>query len=41
MQVNFTDITTNSPDTWFWDFGDGSTSSLQNPSHNYLMTGDL
>ena len=35
MQVNFTDITTNSPDTWFWDFGDGSTSTLQNPTHNF------
>lgn len=22
-------------DTYFWDFGDGSTSSLQNPSHTY------
>jgi len=41
MQVNFTDITTNSPDTWFWDFGDGSTSNLQNPTHNFLITGDF
>jgi gliding motility-associated-like protein len=24
---------------WQWDFGDGSTSSLQNPVHNYLSTG--
>ena len=21
--------------TWYWDFGDGSTSALQNPSHSY------
>tara|TARA_B110000902_G_scaffold125810_1_gene146858 strand:+ start:76 stop:5394 length:5319 start_codon:yes stop_codon:yes gene_type:complete len=41
MEVNFTDITTNSPDTWFWDFGDGSTSNLQNPTHNFLITGDF
>jgi PKD repeat protein len=24
---------------WQWDFGDGSTSSLQSPVHNYLSTG--
>ena len=23
------------PYTWYWDFGDGSTSYLQNPTHNY------
>jgi len=39
LLVNFTDITTNSPDTWLWDFGDGTTSILQNPSHNYLNGG--
>ncbi|MEM6272030.1 MAG: PKD domain-containing protein [Bacteroidota bacterium] len=27
------------PDTWFWDFGDGNTSSLQNPVHTYTATG--
>ena len=21
--------------SWFWDFGDGNTSNLQNPTHNY------
>ncbi|MBC8510857.1 MAG: PKD domain-containing protein [Cryomorphaceae bacterium] len=41
MEVNFTDITTNSPDTWIWDFGDGSTSNLQNPTHNFLISGDF
>ena len=25
--------------TYFWDFGDGSTSTLQNPSHTYLGAG--
>jgi PKD repeat protein len=24
---------------WSWDFGDGSSSSLQNPSHTYLTSG--
>jgi gliding motility-associated-like protein len=26
-------------DEWFWDFGDGSTSTLQNPAHMYADTG--
>ena len=25
---------------WLWDFGDGQTSTLQNPTHNYLNPGD-
>ncbi len=28
-----------SPDTWLWDFGDGNTSTLQNPSHTYAAAG--
>jgi gliding motility-associated-like protein len=26
-------------DEWFWDFGDGNTSTLQNPVNTYLSTG--
>ncbi|OFY82867.1 MAG: hypothetical protein A3F72_01915 [Bacteroidetes bacterium RIFCSPLOWO2_12_FULL_35_15] len=26
--------------TYLWDFGDGFTSSLQNPSHTYLVSGN-
>ncbi|MEO8582512.1 MAG: PKD domain-containing protein [Flavitalea sp.] len=26
---------------WAWDFGDGSTSTTRNPSHNYLTTGNF
>lgn len=37
--VNFTDKTTGSPIQWFWDFGDGSSSTLQNPQHVYTATG--
>ena len=37
--VRFTDKTINSPTTWSWDFGDGATSSEQNPSHTYLVKG--
>ncbi|MEQ9299361.1 MAG: Ig-like domain-containing protein [Cyclobacteriaceae bacterium] len=29
------------PDTWFWQFGDGNTSTLQNPVHNYTSTGSF
>jgi uncharacterized repeat protein (TIGR01451 family) len=25
--------------TWFWDFGDGYNSTLQNPTHSYLIDG--
>ncbi|MCX2482214.1 PKD domain-containing protein [Pedobacter sp. MR2016-24] len=35
----FEDESTNNPTIWAWDFGDGTTSSLQNPSHTYADTG--
>ena len=42
--LNFLDnsLTGNSNDPisyWLWDFGDGSTSTQQNPSHNYTTAG--
>ncbi|OFY85935.1 MAG: hypothetical protein A3F72_16190 [Bacteroidetes bacterium RIFCSPLOWO2_12_FULL_35_15] len=36
--VNFTDNSTNAT-TWSWNFGDGATSLLQNPSHVYTLPG--
>lgn len=36
--VTFTDLSVPA-DEWFWDFGDGSTSILQNPTHIYSDTG--
>ncbi len=41
LNVNFTDNSTpfDSIATWFWDFGDGGTSTLQNPSHIYTQHG--
>lgn len=37
--VNFTDQSLNNPTTWAWDFGDGSSSTVQNPFHVYTATG--
>ena len=35
----FTDSSTNNPVSWYWDFGDGDTSTLQNPTHQYTSNG--
>lgn len=37
--VQFTDESTNIPQLWHWDFGDGTTSTDQNPMHTYLEEG--
>lgn len=37
--IQFTDATTGGANTWLWDFGDGQTSTLQNPTHTYLSYG--
>lgn len=39
LVVSFTDATLGAPTTWFWDFGDGNTSTVQNPSHTYAAPG--
>lgn len=36
---NFFDLSANFPTSWLWDFGDGNTSVLQNPSHSYALGG--
>jgi Zn-dependent metalloprotease len=37
--VAFTDQSTNSPIYWSWNFGDNTTSTLQNPTHTYTNAG--
>ena len=39
LPVNFVDLSTGPIDSWLWDFGDGNTSSLQNPAHVYGSEG--
>ncbi len=39
LNVQFTDTSTGSPTFWFWNFGDGSKSYLQNPTHKYSKSG--
>jgi len=39
LSVNFQDASTNAPTTWFWNFGDSSSSTQQNPQHNYAQPG--
>ncbi|MHC4233895.1 MAG: PKD domain-containing protein [Planctomycetota bacterium] len=43
LTVDFTDTSSDADGTiagWSWDFGDGATSTLQNPSHTYAAAGD-
>jgi PKD repeat protein len=42
LTVTFADQSTGVPTSWAWDFGDGSTSTAQNPlPHQYLNTGNF
>ncbi len=37
--INFFDNSTGNPTSWTWNFGDGISSNLQNPSHTYANAG--
>jgi len=42
--IQFTDMSTTDSgyiSSWSWDFGDGGTSTLQNPTHPYQTTGNF
>jgi PKD repeat protein len=39
LSVRFTDTSTGSPTGWLWDFGDGTTSTDQSPTHTYQEPG--
>jgi PKD repeat protein len=39
LQVTFTDQSSGAPTTWSWNFGDGATSTQQNPAHTYQAAG--
>lgn len=39
-EVVFSDQSANSPTNWLWNFGDGNTSTLQNPTHFYVLDGN-
>jgi PKD repeat protein len=41
LMVEFTDLSEGTVETWEWDFGDGGTTSEQNPSHEYTTTGSF
>lgn len=39
LRTTFTDTSSGNPTSWFWDFGDGNTSTAQNPVHDYASNG--
>ncbi|WP_282578105.1 RCC1 domain-containing protein [Geomonas paludis] len=39
LSVTFRDLSTGLPSSWRWDFGDGFTSTEQNPTHIYTSPG--
>lgn len=39
MNVQFTDASSPDVTSWLWDFGDGSSDTVQNPLHSYATAG--
>jgi PKD repeat protein len=37
--ILFLDSSYNAPTSWHWNFGDGDTSNMENPSHTYASNG--
>ncbi len=40
LPVSFTDTSSGAPTSWNWTFDDGTTSTLQNPSHSWALSGN-
>ena len=39
VPISYTDLSSNNPIQWVWDFGDASGSTTQNPSHSFATSG--
>ncbi len=39
LTVDFTDLSSGAPASWDWDFGDGGSSTAQNPTYEYTAAG--
>jgi PKD repeat protein len=39
LNIKFTDASTGTPSSWIWEFGDGSKSFVENPTHKYSKAG--
>ncbi|HFC01244.1 MAG TPA: HYR domain-containing protein, partial [Phaeodactylibacter sp.] len=39
LTVDFTDISTGNPDTWLWEFGDGTSTTSSTTTHTYADAG--
>ena len=40
FDAEFTDLSTDGPTSWLWTFGDGGSSTLQDPNYQYTTEGD-
>jgi len=38
--VQFTDTTVGGPEQWYWEFGDGTSGTVQHPAHTYINPGN-
>ncbi|NOY59052.1 MAG: PKD domain-containing protein, partial [Calditrichaeota bacterium] len=41
LTVRFEDDSEGDPTAWYWDFGDGETSTEKNPTHSYSKSGQF
>ena len=41
LTVQFNDTSTGNPTSWYWDFGDGTNSTDENPQHTYAESGEF